>query len=37
VNDRLYLNDAKRLYKFFGYATVADFLVAVSTKAALPA
>jgi hypothetical protein len=30
-NDRLYLNDAKRLYKFFGYATVADFLTAVGT------
>ena len=35
-NDRLVLNDAKRLYKFFGYQTVADFQIAVATKAALP-
>jgi hypothetical protein len=36
-SNRLYFKDAKRLAKFFGYPTVQDFLIAVSTKAALPA
>jgi hypothetical protein len=36
-SDHLYFKDAKRLAKFFGYPTVQDFLIAVSTKAALPA
>lgn len=34
-NDRLYLNDAKRLARFFGFPTVADFLLAIGRKALL--
>lgn len=36
-SDRLYMNDAKRLSRFFGYPTVADFLIAVSTRSLLAA
>jgi hypothetical protein len=35
ANDRLLRKDAKRLYKFFGYPTLADFLTAVASRAAL--
>lgn len=34
---RLYMNDTKRLSRFFGFPTVADFQIAVSTRAQLVA